>query len=495
MEQTEKIYVGLVYPFVWNIKDGVIKILHPDTEVAGAFESEYSTDRFLELIHPEDVSKIKINNTNSQILGGRSFTDIIKMTEMRVDFYNEAYRWYEFRFSDSDNSDQVRGVIIDIDHRMHQKEVIKHQMQTLEEIDKRRNVMITNLLNKIRVPLQTLHSVTALGEAISIDEMKSKYSELMTINRQTLKSVLEEIDHVLGSDKLNDMDCAKESISLWEYMVEIQQIYSIKARQGVRVLFSNPYRVDKFLLYKQSLTKTIDYILTILLSKCRQGDISLRYEVKGDNVSISIEAPSVDLTVDSRPEPSIDDSTNLYLTDNNLKLTMCRDMVAKMGGVLRENFSPSLGSVLAIEIPVEEEKFKSIPKENFEPIAKEPAADKNLPRILVAEDVEYNFIILKTHLQDRFEVLHAENGQLAVEMFDQYRPEFVFMDVKMPVMDGIEATKLIRNISTEVPIVILTAYAVRSLRKDAQEAGCSELLTKPTTAKQINAVIRKYLKK
>ena len=495
MGQTEKIYVGLVYPFVWNVADGVIKIIHPDTELSGAFESEYSTDRFLELIHPEDVSKIKINNTNSQILGGRSFTDIIKMTEMRVDFYNDAYRWYEFRFSDDDNIEQVRGVIIDIDHRMHDKEVMKQQMQALEEVDKRRNVMVNNLLNKIRIPLQTLDSVTALGSTISVEDMKSRYSELLTVNRQTLRSALEEIDHILGSENIKSVDCVKETVSLWEYMVDTQQIYSLKTRQGVRVLFSNPYRVDKFLLYKDTLSKTIEYVLTILLDKCRQGDISMRYEVKEENVLISIEAPGVDLTADSRPEPSIDDSTNLYLTDYNLKLTMCRDMVTQMGGVFRENFSPITGSVLAIELPIEEEKFKPITKENLVPLVSQHVSNENLPRILVAEDVEYNYIILKTHLQDRFEVLHAENGKQAVDMFEKYKPSFVFMDVKMPEMDGIEATKLIRNMSADVPIVILTAYAVRSLRKDAQEAGCSELLTKPTTAKQINAVIRKYLKK
>ncbi len=494
MEETEKIYVGLVYPFVWNVSEGLIRIIHPEAEEAGAFESEYSTDRFLELIHPEDVSKLKIINSSTQKLNSRSYTDIVKMTEIRVDFYNDAYRWYEFRFADDDNTDQIKGVIIDIDHRMHKNEMLKQQLHSLEEIEKSRNAMITNLLNKIRTPLREMQIITALGKGISTEEMKRKYSEIINLNKLSFQNILNEIDHLLGSEKSTENEKEKEIVSLWEYMVETQQVYSFKAKPGVRVLFSNPYREDKFSLYKESLSSVIDYILTILLDKCKQGDISMRYELKGDNVLISIEAPSVDLTVDSRPEPSIDDSTNLYLTDHNLKLAMCRDMVAAMGGELRENFSPRLGSVLAIELPVEEEKFKSISKVNLEPVARDNAASKALPMILVAEDVEYNYIILKTHLQDRFEVLHAENGEIAVEMFKQYNPEFVFMDVKMPVMDGIEATKLIRNMSPNVPIVILTAYAVRSLRKEAQVAGCSELLTKPTTVKQINAVIRKYLK-
>ncbi len=494
MERTEKIYVGLVYPFVWSVSEGVIKILHPETGIAGAFESEYSTDRFLELIHPEDVSKIKIINNNSRTPESRTYTDIVKMTEIRVDFYNDAYRWYEFRLADNNNSDEIRGVIIDIDHRVHRDEMLKKQLQSFEEVEKSRNAMITSILNKVRTPLLELKSLTDFADGVSSEEMRKKCSDIMNIDKISLLSILEEIDHILGSEKTSENAKAKEIVSLWEYMVEVQQVYSLKAKPGVRVLFSNPYKEDKFSLFKECLSNVIDYILTILLDKCKQGDISMRYETKGANVLISIEAPSVDLTVDSRPEPSIDDSTNLYLTDHNLKLAMCRDKVASMGGMFRENFSPRMGSVLAIELPIEEEKFKSVTIDNFEPVVDRADVSRSLPIILVAEDVEYNYIILKTHLQDRFEVLHAENGQVAVDMFKKYNPEFVFMDVKMPIMDGIEATKLIRNMSTEVPIVILTAYAVRSLRKEAQVAGCNELLTKPTTVKQINAVIRKYLK-
>ena len=101
--------------------------------------------------------------------------------------------------------------------------------------------------------------------------------------------------------------------------------------------------------------------------------------------------------------------------------------------------------------------------------------------------------MLKVILEDRFNVIHAENGEEAVELFEKEKPAFIFMDVKMPVLDGIEATKRIRKISPDIPIVILTAYAVRSLKKQAADAGCTELLTKPCTSKQINACIKKHI--
>ena len=76
-------------------------------------------------------------------------------------------------------------------------------------------------------------------------------------------------------------------------------------------------------------------------------------------------------------------------------------------------------------------------------------------------------------------------------MYKTYKPVFIFMDIKMPLMDGIEATRRIRQLSADVPIIILTAYAVRSLKKEASDAGCTDILTTPTTSKQINATIKK----
>ncbi len=84
---------------------------------------------------------------------------------------------------------------------------------------------------------------------------------------------------------------------------------------------------------------------------------------------------------------------------------------------------------------------------------------QQIKKILVAEDVESNFILLKNLIGREYTLLWAKDGLEAIEMYKQYQPDLILMDVKMPRMDGLEATHIIRSYSKEIPIIALTAYA------------------------------------
>ena len=84
---------------------------------------------------------------------------------------------------------------------------------------------------------------------------------------------------------------------------------------------------------------------------------------------------------------------------------------------------------------------------------------QQIKKILVAEDVESNFILLKNLIGREYTLLWAKDGVEAIEMYKQYQPDLILMDVKMPRMDGLEATHIIRSYSKEIPIIALTAYA------------------------------------
>lgn len=101
-----------------------------------------------------------------------------------------------------------------------------------------------------------------------------------------------------------------------------------------------------------------------------------------------------------------------------------------------------------------------------------------MKRILVAEDNESNFLLIKYSLKD-YEVVSAINGAEAVEMATSQHFDLILMDLKMPVMDGLEATRKIRETQKEIPIIALTANAFLIDRDSAMEAGCSLYLTKP----------------
>lgn len=113
--------------------------------------------------------------------------------------------------------------------------------------------------------------------------------------------------------------------------------------------------------------------------------------------------------------------------------------------------------------------------------------------ILVAEDVESNFLLLKALLAKTYNLLHAYNGQEAIEMFKEHHPDLILMDVKMPVMDGLEATRNIRELSLEIPIIALTAFAFDQDRVRVLEAGCNDFLTKPLSPPLLKQTLEKYL--
>ena len=113
--------------------------------------------------------------------------------------------------------------------------------------------------------------------------------------------------------------------------------------------------------------------------------------------------------------------------------------------------------------------------------------------ILVAEDVESNFLLLKAIIGKTYNLLHAWNGKEAVELYEKSQPDLILMDIKMPEMDGLEATRIIRQSSQEIPIIALTAFAFADDRVKALGAGCNDYLTKPLSAVLLKQTIAKYL--
>ena len=114
--------------------------------------------------------------------------------------------------------------------------------------------------------------------------------------------------------------------------------------------------------------------------------------------------------------------------------------------------------------------------------------------ILVAEDNDSNFILMSYILKKDYQYERAKNGQEAVDMIEAGGFDIVLMDVKMPLMDGLEATKIIKEKHPDLPIIALTANAFDSDRQLALAAGCDDFLSKPVSGEVCLKTIKKYLK-
>ncbi len=115
-------------------------------------------------------------------------------------------------------------------------------------------------------------------------------------------------------------------------------------------------------------------------------------------------------------------------------------------------------------------------------------------RLLIAEDVDDNYLLISTLLKnDDVELFRAVNGIDVVEMTRSDRYDIIFMDLKMPGCNGLEATKIIRGFDKEIPIIAVTAFDYGQLRDEALAVGCDDFIYKPYNMQAIRAIVRKFV--
>ena len=114
--------------------------------------------------------------------------------------------------------------------------------------------------------------------------------------------------------------------------------------------------------------------------------------------------------------------------------------------------------------------------------------------ILIVEDTELNIDLLVQRLEDDYNLLIANNGAQGVNMALQHNQDLILMDISLPVMDGYEATRKIRETMKSIPIIGLSAHAMSGDDEKAKEAGCNDYLTKPLDSKVLFQIINQYLR-
>jgi CheY-like chemotaxis protein len=116
-----------------------------------------------------------------------------------------------------------------------------------------------------------------------------------------------------------------------------------------------------------------------------------------------------------------------------------------------------------------------------------------MKKILIAEDTDSNYLLLSIILRKDYELSRALTGTEAVKLFAEWKPDLILMDIKMPDMDGLEATRIIRRTDVDIPIVALTANAYDSDREKSLEAGCNSYMAKPVNATKLREMLTAFL--
>jgi CheY-like chemotaxis protein len=197
-----------------------------------------------------------------------------------------------------------------------------------------------------------------------------------------------------------------------------------------------------------------------------------------------------------------DSSTTRKYGGTGLGLSISKGLVELMGGRIGCISEVGKGSSFFFTAPFETYQEKES-TEFTEPAAvaiqRARPAENSTTRVLIVEDCEENLILTKAYLEDcGFELDFAENGQIAVERAISWNPHVVLMDLQMPVMDGLQATRAIRQWEAEtdahrMPILALTAHAAEEEIKRSLEAGCTEHLTKPIKRATLLEAISRHI--
>jgi CheY-like chemotaxis protein len=187
----------------------------------------------------------------------------------------------------------------------------------------------------------------------------------------------------------------------------------------------------------------------------------------------------------------VDSTVTREFGGTGLGLSITKAYVELLGGKIWLVSEPGIGSTFSFTLP-----YQPVQRQNKEESAKDSLLGtmEFKKKILIAEDENYNFLLIGELLADsNFELIRAENGLQAVNICRSRNDlDLILMDIKMPIMDGIEATRQIKRFKPNVPIVALTAYAHETDKKRLMECGCDDYLAKPLRQNSFFAMMGKY---
>ena len=374
-----------------------------------------------------------------------------------------------------------------------EQELIKARIKA-EQSDRLKSAFLANMSHEIRTPLNAIVGFSQLLPAAETAEEKKLYSGIINQNSDIL---LQLINDILDLSKIEagTLEYIKRPMNLGEVCRTIYAVHKERVKEGVTLVFDN---VDENLFIEGDQNRIMQVITNFLTNASKftyAGEIRLGFERTDKNIRVYVEDTGIGIEpekVDHVFERFV--KLNSFAQGTGLGLSICQMIIEKIGGEIGVTSELGKGSTFYFTIPYEEagelgEIFKMSKTESKGNTVNRV---QQIKKILVAEDVESNFILLKNLIGREYTLLWAKDGVEAIEMYKQYQPDLILMDIKMPRMDGLEATHIIRSYSKDIPIIALTAYAFETDKELALEMGCNYFVTKPVSKEALEKALEKF---
>ena len=374
-----------------------------------------------------------------------------------------------------------------------EQELIQARIKA-EQSDRLKSAFLANMSHEIRTPLNAIVGFSRLMTTTDNREDEKLYSEIINQNSDVL---LQLINDILDLSKIEagTFEYIKQPMDLGEMCRNVYEIHKGRVQEGVTLTLDNEN--DSLMINedKNRILQLITNLITNAIKFTYEGEIHFGFKLKKDYIDFYVKDTGIGIS-----EEKLSHifgrfvKLNSFVQGTGLGLAICQMIVEKMGGAITVESELHEGSTFRFTIPYDmynkQEKFKK--NAEREQHLKVTIKSLQLRTLLVAEDVDSNFLLMNTVLGKKYKLIRARDGREAVDMYKENHPDLIFMDIKMPYMDGLEATRLIRGYSKDIPIIALTAFAFESDRERAIEAGCNDYLTKPVSQEAIEKILDKY---
>ncbi len=379
--------------------------------------------------------------------------------------------------------------------------------ETAERANRFKSEFVANMSHEIRTPM---NSILGFSEILQTKVTDSKQRDFLDAIISSGKNLLTLINDILDISKIeaDRIEFQYESIDLRQVFKDIKQIFSLKAeKKGIDINITvdeklPPYIVLDEARFRQMMLNLagnavkftekggVEITCDVVNVNEQENTIDLEVKVKDSGIGIPDDQKELIFEAFKQQEGQ---SAKAY-GGTGLGLTITKRLVEMMGGSIGVESRRGKGSTFFMNIPGIQisEKQESDAEEEFHP--ENIKFDRSL--VLLVDDVINNRTLVKEFLDGTgIKIIEAENGREAIEKADVYKPDLILMDMKMPEMDGFEATKIIRQREqiSKIPVIGLTAFAMVSDEQRIFKAGLDGHLRKPVIKKELFNTLMQFL--
>lgn len=452
-------------------------------------EKAIMPEDYLKAAHPEDTERVRENMVGMSAGQYKEFSlQYRSRTKWDQDWQTLIVTGLPSERDKKGNVIRYTGIAFNNTKWEKMAQELKEMKDKAELSDRLKSAFLANMSHEIRTPLNAIVGFSELLVDSDDPDEKKEYWHIIESNNDLL---LRLINDILDLSKIESgiIDRKRERFNLTKLCNELYVMMRSKIPNAdVELVQDNPCSECWIFLDSNRLKQVWMNFLTNAVKYTRSGYIRMGYSVEKDGIRFYVEDTGTGIPKELQDRVfGRFQKLNEFVQGTGLGLAISRAIVEAAGGEIGFTSEQGIGSTFWAWVPCEIFQHGDVgcPETtlpNHRPVFSE-GSDRKL-KILVAEDNDSNFLLVRNILKD-YDLLRVTNGVEAVEEIRNGKFDFVLMDLKMPVMDGLVATRKIREFNSDIPIVALTANAFDTDRASAMDAGCNAFLPKPVKRKQL----------